>query len=112
MPAIASSPTPSAVAAASAAIGGAVVPLGSALERLGWPYLSRSSIHARLLAGTLPVTPRRLGGRWVVYAMDAARLFEAGAPTSGELPVPAPSRRGPGRPRKVAYDAGREAPWT
>jgi len=90
-----------AVIAAHAALGGAVVPLAAALVALGWPYLSRSSIHARRLAGTLPVVPRRLGGRWVVYATDAAPLFEREEPVVGSSPA-ASSRRGPGRPRKFA----------
>lgn len=90
-----------AVAAAHAALGGAVVPLAAALVALGWPYLSRSSIHSRRLAGTLPVMPRRLGGRWVVYAADAAQLFEREEPTASK-PQAVSSRRGPGRPRKLA----------
>lgn len=102
MPVFSSSPTPTAaaIAAAVAAIGGVVAPLPQALQGLGWPYRSRSAIHARRVAGTLPVTPRRLGGRWVVYARDAARLFEAGSPHTDESPSVASSRRGPGRPRK------------
>lgn len=92
-------PTPAAIAAATAALGGSVVPLNRALRDLGWPYLSRASIHARRLAGTLPVTPRRLGSRWVVFARDAATLFEPELVMFDER-VPPPRRR-PGRPRKV-----------
>lgn len=97
-----SSPTPTPLAAATAAIGGAVAPLPRALKGLGWPYLSRSAVHARRVAGTLPVTPRRLGGRWVVYARDAAQLFETGGPPVNESPPQTSPRRGPGRPRKLA----------
>lgn len=96
------SPTPTAIAAATAAIGGAVVPLPLALQGLGWPYLSRSAIHARRIAGTLPVMPKRLGGRWVIYARDAAELFEIREPQIDESPPPIQPRRRPGRPRKLA----------
>jgi hypothetical protein len=88
-----------AVAAATETIGGACVPLTKALTRLGWPFLSRSSIHARRVAGTLPVMPRRLGGRWVVYAVDAAPLFAREQPKAGTL-IAVPAHRGHGRPRK------------
>jgi len=96
-----SAPSPTAVAAAHAALGGAVVPLATALVAIGWPYLSRSAIHARRVAGTLPVMPRRLGGRWVVYAVDAAPLFAREEPKTATL-FAAPAHRGPGRPRKRA----------
>lgn len=102
MPVFSPSPSPTAIAAAVAAIGGVVAPLPRALEGLGWPYRSRSAIHSRRIAGTLPVTPRRLGGRWVIYASDAARLFEVAPLQTDESPPAAPSRRGPGRPRKRA----------
>lgn len=99
-----SNPSPSALAAAAAAIGGACAPLNRALRGLGWPYLSRSAVHARRVAGTLPVVTRQLGGRWVVYASDAARLFEA-ADAIEKAPA-TPAHRGPGRPRKVAHSGG------
>lgn len=99
-----SNPSLSALAAATTAIGGACAPLNRALRGLGWPYLSRSSIHARRVAGTLPVVTRQLGGRWVVYASDAARLFET-ADAIDEAPAMA-VRRGPGRPRKCAPNTG------
>lgn len=97
-----SSPSPTAIAAAVAAIGGVVAPLPRALQGLGWPYRSRSAIHARRVAGTLPITPRRLGGRWVVYARDVATLFEVDTPQIDESPPPVLPRCGPGRPRKRA----------
>lgn len=98
-----SAPTPHALAAATEAIGGVCVPLAEALRRLGWPYRSRSAVHARRLSGTLPVVPRQLGSRWVVYACDAAKLFETGAAAIEEQrSTPASLRRGPGRPRKIA----------
>lgn len=97
-------PTPAAITAAAKAIGGIVAPLSRALRGLGWPYMSRSAIHARRVAGTLPVTPRRLGRRWVMYAKDVATLFErAAGGTEDEVHLLAP-RRGPGRPRKIARD--------
>jgi hypothetical protein len=108
MSTFAPSPTPKAIAAAVEALGGSVVPLNSGLRRLGWPFLSRSAVHARRLAGTLPVAPKRLGCRWVIYARDAAPLFETGAAVAEE-PVTAsqpPLRRGPGRPRKLTAPAG------
>jgi hypothetical protein len=99
--------TPAAVTAAAEAIGGLVAPLNRALRGLGWPYLSRSAIHARRIAGTLPVVPQRLGGRWVVYAKDVARMFEdvtsAASGSNNEPPAVVP-HRGPGRPRKVARE--------
>lgn len=95
-------PSPTALAAATAAIGGACAPLNLALRGLGWPYLSRSAIHARRVAGTLPVMPKRLGGRWVIYARDAAELFEIRTPPVDESSPVASPRRGPGRPRKRA----------
>jgi len=91
--------TPAAIAAATEAIGGVVAPLNRALRGLGWPYMSRSAIHARRVAGTLPVAPRRLGRRWVVYARDAAPMFEGVAGDSDEMCSLVPHRR-PGRPRK------------
>lgn len=94
--------SPTAVAAATEAIGGACVPLTKALTRLGWPFLSRSAIHARRVAGTLPVMPRRLGARWVVYAVDAAPLFAREDPKTATL-FAVPAHRGPGRPRKRAW---------
>lgn len=105
------SPTPTAIAAATAAIGGAVVPLPLALQGLGWPYLSRSAIHARRIAGTLPVRPKRLGGRWVVYARDVARLFEVDPLQTDESPPAPPPRRGPGRPRKLASTSIHNEPF-
>ena len=90
-----------AVAAATEAIVGACVPLTQALTRLGWPFLFRSAIHARRVAGTLPVMPRRLGGRWVVCAVDAVPLFAREEPKTGTL-FSLPTHRGPGRPRKPA----------
>lgn len=95
-----SAPSPAAVAAATEVLGGSVVPLNRALRALGWPFLSRSAVHSRRLAGTLPVTPRQLGCRWVVFACDAARLFEGSAGAAGEPVALTPQRRGPGRPRK------------
>lgn len=106
MPVVATAPNPAALTAATAAIGGACVPLAEALRKLGWPYLSRSAIHARRLAGTLPVAPRQLGSRWVVYACDAARLFERSAGAAEEPVVLASQRRGPGRPRKQTQAPG------
>lgn len=99
----ASAPRSTALAAAAEAIGGVCAPLNRALRGLGWPYMSRSAIHARRVAGTLPVVTRQLGGRWVVYAKDAACLFETGEMVEDE--PAAPVRRGPGRPRKVSSAA-------
>lgn len=100
-------PSPTAVAAAHAALGGAVSPLSAALVALGWPYLSRSAVHARRISGTLPVAPRRIGGRWFVFAVDAAPLFEGDGPSTTEVPTTA-AHRGPGRPRKVTHAAAVE----
>lgn len=97
-------PTPAAITAAAKAIGGIVAPLNRALRGLGWPYMSRSAIHARRVAGTLPVVPRQLGRRWVVYAQDAAPMFErVTGGTDDEARSLAP-HRGPGRPRKIARE--------
>lgn len=95
-----STPTAAAVAAAAKAIGGIVAPLNRALRGLGWPYLSRSAIHARRIAGTLPVVPQRLGGRWVIYAKDAAPLFESVAGGTEDEVHTVATPRGLGRPRK------------
>lgn len=111
MPVFSPSPSPTAIAAAVAAIGGVVAPLPRALQGLGWPYRSRSAIHARRVAGTLPITPRRLGGRWVVYARDVASLFEVDTPQTDEPPPATPPRRGPGRPRKLASTSIHNEPF-
>lgn len=96
--------TPAAIAAAAEAIGGIVSPLRRALRGLGWPYLSRSAIHSRRVAGTLPIVPQRLGGRWVVYAKDAAPLFEGVAGGTDDEVRSLVPHRGPGRPRRVARE--------
>ena len=95
-----------AVAAAIAVLGGALVPLNLGIKRLGLD-INRRAIHARRLAGTLPVKPTQIGRNWFVTAGEAAVLFRTdSAPTA--LPPPAPPlRRGPGRPRGVMGRVGK-----
>lgn len=98
-------PSPAMVSAAVAILGGPLVPVNDAAKRLFWPCQSKSSIHHRILAGTLPLPPRRVAGRWFIAAADLA--VQLATPTEhGRLDVQthvpsAAPHRGPGRPRKV-----------
>jgi hypothetical protein len=101
--------SPAALVQAIALVGAPAVRLRVAAQRLDWPCLSRAALHNRLVAGTLPVPARKLGGRWFIYAADlAAQLTDPSA--FGRLGVrtdsaPAPAHNGPGRPRKRAGGA-------
>lgn len=93
-----------ALAAAISVLGGAVVPLNVAIRRLGLT-INRRAVHARRLAGTLPVEPTQYGRNWFVTAGAAAVLFRA---SGAELPPPGtPTHRGPGRPRGTTRRAGK-----
>ena len=95
-----------ALAAAISVLGGAVVPLNVAIQRLGLT-INRRAVHARRLAGTLPVEPTQIGRNWFVTAGAAAVLFRASG-AEPELPPPAtPTHRGPGRPRGTTRRAGK-----
>lgn len=95
-----------ALAAAISVLGGAVVPLNVAIRRLGLK-INRRAVHARRLAGTLPVEPTQIGRNWFVTAGAAAVLFRAGN-AAPAMPPPAPSpRRGPGRPRGTTRRAAK-----
>jgi hypothetical protein len=95
-----------ALAAAFAVLRGAIVPMLLGFQRLGFD-INRRAIHARLLAGTLPVQPVRMGRNWFITAGAAAALFRSGgvAPAAA-LPPPSP-RRGPGRPRGTTRRASK-----
>lgn len=98
--------SPAALSAAIDLLGGPAAPLRIAAKRLHWPCVSRAALHNRLAAGTLPVRPRKLGGRWYVLAADLA-IQLADPAAFGRLDVQAhvtqaPVKGGPGRPRKRA----------
>ena len=103
--------SPAALAQAIALLGAPAVPLRVAAKRLQWPCQSRAALAHRLVAGTLPLPPRRLSGRWFVLAADlAVQLSEPtafGHPDvqSESTPAPAVTSRRPGRPRKLAGGA-------
>lgn len=78
-------------------LGGAVAPLAVALEKIGWPGRNRAGIHRHLKAGTLPVTPEKIGDRYYVTAASVAKLLRESTP---RLTPPPPVRRRPGRPPK------------
>lgn len=98
--------SPAALAQAIALLGAPAVPLRVAAKRLQWPCRSRAALAHRLVAGTLPVSARRLGGRWFVLAADVA--VQLSEPTAfgrpdvriESAPAPAVAPRRPGRPRK------------
>lgn len=99
-------PLDPALAAAISVLGGAVVPLNVGMKRLGLT-INRRAVHARRVAGTLPVEPTQIGRNWFITAGAAAALFRAGnaAPVMSP-PAPSP-HRGPGRPRGTTRRAGK-----
>ena len=104
------SPSPAALGAAIALLGAPAVPLRAAAERLAWPCQSKPALHRRLVAGTLPLPPRRLSGRWFVLAVDlAVQLSDPEAFGRSDVQIesaaPAAAPRRPGRPRKQAGSA-------
>jgi len=97
-----------AIAAAIAVLGGAIVPINQAIKRLGL-HINRRAVHARRVAGTLPVEPTKIGEKWFITAGAAAVLFRTGTALPVSVtPLPAPPpRRGPGRPRGTTRRASK-----
>lgn len=96
------------LAAAISLLGGAaLMRTRDALRRVGMP-LSHESICIRRRRGTLPVRETRLGSVYYVTAAAVADAFFRSAPVAQAPQDQAQhvrrtaSRRGPGRPRKVA----------
>lgn len=101
------SPIDPALVAAIQLLRGAIVPLNVAMERLGWRG-NRRAIHARLIAGTLPVRAEKHGRNWFVTAGAVADLLRSGVAPSAPPPPPAdPPRRRPGRPRGTTRRASK-----
>lgn len=98
-----------ALAAALTLLGAPAVPLRAAADRLGWPCRSHAALAHRLSAGTLPVRPRKLSGRWFVLAADLAVQLAYphtfGLPEGQNESARTASQRRPGRPRKLAGGA-------
>lgn len=106
-----SDPFAAALQASLDLLGAPAVPVGIAAPLLHWPCQSSAAIHNRIVAGTLPLPPRKIGHRWYITAIDLARQLLGEDPYSSNtfgrlegqtLEPEIPARRGPGRPRKVA----------
>lgn len=91
--------------AALGLLGAPQVPVAEAATKLHWPCRTSAAIRNRISAGTLPLPPRRVGGRWYITAADLAWQLsgsEAGGCIDVETPAPsAAAPRRPGRPRKT-----------
>jgi len=103
-------PLAAALEAAINLLGAPAVTVAEAAAKLRWPCQSPAAIHNRIVAGTLPLPPRKIGHRWYITANAVARQLLGEDPYTSDVfsrldvqnEAAAQRRRGPGRPRKAA----------